>query len=382
MNARKSARIISLLALAALLPACGDGGHTASVNLPTASISYLQDAGLVVGAPTPPLRPTIAGGITGDFMISPPAPPGLKIDPDLGNIYGVPTAPAPTTIYTVTAASAEGRVTTTVRFTVRDVIPSISYNPNSWNLTQNAPLPGNITPSNSGGVVVTWSIDRPLPGGLTFDTSNGTISGTPTASSPQANYLVSATNSGGSSSATLTITVQAASGSGGAKINAGAHTAGADFFGAAGKTAIVQSGDWLMLSGSGVPLANIEMPAATGWWQLAADGSYVVTATDAQLTAWSTTGAVLFTRKANYIDSSVFAAAGELRIGAGPAGDHVIETIAVPAGLARLSPPIPGMFLAWNEDGEGFAAGTGEEVTLYTRDALLGYVELPRGLPR
>ena len=371
-----------MLAVAALLVACGGGGSTARVTLPTASISYLQDAGLVVGAPTPPLRPTVAGSVTGDFMISPPAPPGLTIDPDLGNIYGVPTAPAPTTIYTVTAASAEGRVTTTVRFTVRDVTPHISYSQNSWILTQNAPLPGNITPSNSGGVVVTWSIDRALPAGLTFDTSNGTISGTPTASSPQTNYLVTATNSGGSSSATLTITVQAASGSNGAKINAVAHTAAADFFGVAGKTAIVQSGGWLMVSGNGVPLANIEMPATTGWWRLAADGSYVVTATDRQLTAWSTSGAVLFTRKANYLDSSVFAAAGELRIGAGPAGDHVIETIAVPTGLARLSLPIPGMFLAWNEDGEGFAAGSGDEVMLYARDALLGYVELPRGLTR
>ena len=73
---------------------------------------------------------------------------------------------------------------------------------------------------------------------------------------------------------------------------------------------------------------------------------------------------------------------GELRIGAGPAGDRVIETIAVPTGLARISLPIQGMFLAWNEDGEGFAAGTGEEVTLYARDAQLGYVELPGGLPR
>src|SRR5437868_11434580 len=127
MNARMSSRIFAVLAIAALLPACGGGGsHDASVNRPTASIDYLQDAGLVVGAPTPPLRPTIAGSVTGDFMISPPLPAGLKIDPDLGNIFGIPTEPAPTTIYTVTAASAEGRVSTTVRFTVRDVVPDIS----------------------------------------------------------------------------------------------------------------------------------------------------------------------------------------------------------------------------------------------------------------
>src|SRR3954465_3709102 len=118
MNARKFAWIVSLLAIAALLAACGEGGYKASVPQPTPSISYLQDAGLVVGAATPPLRPTLSGNVTGDFTIFPPLPPGLAIDPNLGNIYGVPTAPAPTTIYTVSAASPEGRVTTTVRFTV------------------------------------------------------------------------------------------------------------------------------------------------------------------------------------------------------------------------------------------------------------------------
>lgn len=354
MNARMSPRNIALLAIVALLQACGGGdAHDAKVTRPTASIDYLQDAGLVVGAPTPPLRPSVAGSVTGDFMISPPLPPGLKIDPDLGNIYGIPTAPAPTTIYTVTAASAEGRISTTVRFTVRDVIPNISYTPDSWNLTQNVPLAGPITPHNGGGVVVTWSIDRTLPAGLTFDTGSGTISGTPTASSPQANYLVSATNSGGTSSATLTITVAAASGFG-AALPDGKRTRAQEFTGTAGKTAVVQSGSWLTLADrlSGTPLSNIELPDGIRWWQLARDGSYVAAATDTQLTVWSRAGAVLFTRRANYGDADVFVAAGELRVAAGPAGSHVIEVIAVPAGIAHLGATEPGSFISWTEDGE------------------------------
>ena len=343
MNAWKSLRIIALLAAAALLPACG-GGSSASVTLPTASIHYLQDAGLVVGSPTPPLRPDVAGSVTGDFRISPTLPPGLTIDRDLGNIYGIPTAPAPTTIYTVTAASAEGRVSTTVRFTVRDVIPNISYSPNSWNLAQNAPLAGNITPANRGGVVVAWSIDRTLPAGLTFDPGNGTISGTPTASSPQTSYLVSATNSGGTSSAMLTITVVAASGFG----------AALEFTATAGKTAVVQSGNWLTVADrvSGTPLSNIEMPAGVRWWQLAHDGSYFVAATDSRLIVWSYRGAVLFTRQANYSGALVFAAAHELRVAAGPAGGHVIETIAVPAGTSHFGGRFPGSFRSWTENGE------------------------------
>jgi hypothetical protein len=348
-------RIIAVLTVVALLPACGgggDGGH-ATATYPTASIEYLQDAGLVVGAPTPPLIPAVAGSVTGDFQISPPLPPGLNIDPDLGNIYGIPTAPAPTTVYTVTAASAEGRIKTTVRFTVRDVIPNISYSPNTWNLTQDVPLAANITPGNRGGVVVTWSIDRILPAGLTFDTNDGTISGTPTAASPQTNYLVMATNSGGTSSTTLTLTVVAASGMG-AALRDGAGTYAQDFTGIAGKTAVVQSGSWLTIADrmTGMPLANIELPDGVRWWQLARDGSYVAAATDAHLIVWSRAGSMLFTRRANYGDARVFAAAGELRVAAGPAGSHVIETIAVPGGVARFGVADPGSFVSWTDDGE------------------------------
>jgi hypothetical protein len=280
-------------------------------------------------------------------------PPGLTINPDLGNIFGIPTAPAPTTVYTVTAASAEGRVSTTVRFTVRDVTPNISYSPNSWSLTQNAPLAANITPGNRGGVVVTWSIDRALPAGLTFDTGNGAISGTPTAISPQTSYAVTATNSGGTSSATLTITVVAASGIGAVQRD-GLNAQDQGFTAVAGKTAVVQSGNWLTLADrmSGTPLANIEMPAGVRWWQLAQDGSYFVAATDTRLIVWSRAGSVLFTRPANYSTAMIFAAARELRIAAGPAGSHVIESIAVPAGTSQLGASFAGSFRSWTENGQ------------------------------
>lgn len=360
-------RTLWLVAVAVLLPGCGGGGYKASVNQPTASISYLQDVGLVVGAATPPLRPQISGGVTGDFMISPPLSPGLAIDPNLGNIYGVPTAPAPTTVYTVTAASTEGRVSTTVRFTVRDVTPRISYSPASWNLTQDVPLAGNITPSNSGGVVVTWAINPALPAGLAFDTASGTISGTPTAASPQTNYVVTASNSGGDGSTTLTITVQAASGLGGLTINA--SRAAPEFTAAGGETAVVQSGGWLMVSRRDAPLASIEIPAAARWWRLAADGSYVVAATHAKLIAWSPAGTVLFTKSADYGAARVFAAAGELRVALGPAGSQVIESIAIPTGIARISPAFRGAFESWSEDGLKFTATLGDAATTYSHDA-------------
>ncbi len=55
--------------------------------------------------------------------------------------------------------------------------------------------------------IITYSIDKPLPPGLVFDTGTGIISGTPTQAWPSTDYTITATNSGGSSIAVVNITV-------------------------------------------------------------------------------------------------------------------------------------------------------------------------------
>ncbi len=52
-----------------------------------------------------------------------------------------------------------------------------------------------------------YTIDKPLPAGLSFDSTTGTISGTPTGTSPATDYTITAYNNAGSSSTTLNITV-------------------------------------------------------------------------------------------------------------------------------------------------------------------------------
>ncbi len=72
---------------------------------------------------------------------------------------------------------------------------------------------GNAYVSEFGGNIITliilggYSIDKPLPPGLTFDPKTGTISGTPTAVSPATDYNVTAYNAGGNSSTIVNIAV-------------------------------------------------------------------------------------------------------------------------------------------------------------------------------
>jgi hypothetical protein len=60
------------------------------------------------------------------------------------------------------------------------------------------------------GTVTGYSISPALPAGLSFNTSSGVISGTPTATAAQASYTITASNAGGSTTFALALTVSAA----------------------------------------------------------------------------------------------------------------------------------------------------------------------------
>jgi hypothetical protein len=276
--------------------------------------------------------------------------------------------------------SGNSQVAGTVTFTVREVVPEIAYAITSWDLVQNVPSQC-IVPTVRRGVVGTWSIDRPLPSGLQFDLNNGEICGTPTEVSPRTNYVVTAMNSTGSSSATPAITVQAMSSSGGIALQVGKRALGLNSTGdgvdwnagtGSSLTTIVWSDNRLIVldSARGALQSQIQVSAPIRWWRLAVDGSYVAAATDEQLIVWAPTGEVLFSRVGYYGDAIAFAAAGELRIGAGAAGTHVIETITVPTGIARVSLPYLGSFHSWSEDGENFLADTDDSAWIYSLDGL------------
>ena len=75
--------------------------------------------------------------------------------------------------------------------------------------TQGTPIAAN-RPTIGGGVVTAYTVSPTLPAGLTLSTSTGVISGTPTAVTATTSFMVTASNSAGSTTAPLSITVNVA----------------------------------------------------------------------------------------------------------------------------------------------------------------------------
>ena len=90
---------------------------------------------------------------------------------------------------------------------MNDAAPSnIVYSGSPFTLTKDSAMTS-VTPTSTGGAVVSWSISPSVPAGLTFNTSTGEISGTPTAVASATNYTITATNTGGSATTTISILV-------------------------------------------------------------------------------------------------------------------------------------------------------------------------------
>lgn len=88
------------------------------------------------------------------------------------------------------------------------VAPSaLSYN--SPNLLVVDMATATLSPTVSGSVD-RYSISPDLPSGLSFDTATGQITGTPTASTTQATYVITATNAGGSTTFEIVIMIAGA----------------------------------------------------------------------------------------------------------------------------------------------------------------------------
>ncbi len=179
-----------------------DGWLAALYNLSYAN----PDAEYIQGQAIAPNTATFSRP-SGTFSIDSPLPDGLNFDTATGTISGTPSVSWPSTSYLVTASDATGSASTSIHISVKIAPPSaLSYASATAAYIQGQPIAPN-SPSVTGQVA-SYSVSPALPSGLTIDTATGVISGTPTAVSVSASYIVTAANSTGSTSTTLTISVQ------------------------------------------------------------------------------------------------------------------------------------------------------------------------------
>ena len=408
----------SLPALCALfLVSCGGGDDDSSPPPPPppapSALSYPAPSVFTRGTAIAQLSPTVTGTVI-SYSVAPALPAGLALNTGTGVITGTPTTVTSTANYAVSANNAGGSTTASITIVVNDVAPAISYPGSSYTFTTEVPV-APIAPTTTGGAVASWSIDRALPTGLTFNTTNGQIGGTPTQAAASSGYVVTAINSGGMTTFGLNIGVQSAvflelghayrinriihdgsrvisSDVGSSRDEAravlwnaqsGAILASASVraqagcsvnacIALAGPAAVFQNTGGLEVrrSSDGSLLSQISTPTPVWWWTLSDDGSYVCVGTQADLKCWTTQGTLLFTRAGDYRTGRAFAATGELRLALGPAGNQVIEKISIPAGTSSVGTAFPGTFASWFREGSRFLTTAGTTVTVYSSDSV------------
>ena len=127
-------------------------------------------------------------------------PAGLVVNTSTGVISGTPTAVGTTNV-TISAINSGGTGSATLAITIAQAPPVIASALTASGVSGTS-FNYQITATNSP----TSFTASTLPAGLTFSTSTGKISGTPTATG-STSVTIGATNSGGTGTATLVITV-------------------------------------------------------------------------------------------------------------------------------------------------------------------------------
>ncbi|MGK5082516.1 putative Ig domain-containing protein [Bdellovibrionota bacterium FG-1] len=152
-----------------------------------------------------PLNVINTGGTIVSCGASPALPAGLSLSATC-DMTGTPTAVTPTGSYSITATNSGGSSTAAISITVTDIPPAFSYVGSPFTFTKNLAVGLPLTPTSTGGTIVSCAASPGLPAGLALSPLC-VISGTPTAVAGTATYTITANNSGGSASTSIDMTV-------------------------------------------------------------------------------------------------------------------------------------------------------------------------------
>ena len=153
-----------------------------------------------------------SGETPASWSVSPALPSGLAIGSTNGTVYGTPTVEASAADYTVTVTSTSGATAIFV-LNIEVLAPveaiELTLSTASLTLTNNTTMQP-FTGQTSGDAPASWTISPNLTGGLQFGTTNGTLWGTPNATSPAVSYVITVYTAGGANdSESVTIAVVA-----------------------------------------------------------------------------------------------------------------------------------------------------------------------------
>jgi hypothetical protein len=200
-----------------------NGGGTATVvvtlgvqaSSPVA-LSYAGAGALstAVGVATSLALPAdaVSGGTPTGFGVSPVLPAGLVLNPTTGLISGIPTAATTgTTPYLLTVTTPQGSANCPFTLIVAATQPAapigLAYAGSPFTATVGTAFTGPAPTFTTAATDLVYTVSPALTGGLTLDPLLGVISGTPTATSAQAGYTITASNAGGSSPVEILLTV-------------------------------------------------------------------------------------------------------------------------------------------------------------------------------
>jgi len=182
--------------------------YAAPSGLTYSNSSAIHTKGVVITNNIPEYTGTVTS-----WSVYPNLPEGLILNKATGVISGTPAGIFDTASYTITASNSGGSTKVVITIKVNDVPPTLlRYTPSKMTIVKWGPFGAwagliiNMVPGYNG-VITSWSIDRALPSGLAFNRLTGVISGkgTKEAGRTHASYTITATNSGGSTTAVISI---------------------------------------------------------------------------------------------------------------------------------------------------------------------------------
>jgi len=191
---------------------CKNDGGSISTELTFAvkpqapsSLEYPDLTGSIfIGQPVS-LWPEVRGPVD-EWTVAPPLPAGLHLDPSVGIVSGIPTEEVAQGSWAVTARNSEGETSSTLTFAVHIAAPSDFSYPG---LSEAYPLLRSMALEPIvEGLIDEFSVEPALPAGLQLDPVTGVIHGTPSETTEECAFAVTARNKTGAATACLTFGVR------------------------------------------------------------------------------------------------------------------------------------------------------------------------------